>query len=184
MPTLALGALLGYLLGYSFTFMGMDPIYIPTIVTISMTAFFASVVRAQLTGILLIVELTGEVLTGFFETGLVILIVIVIAEIFNTIPIYDSLIDDNLEIEREGKELKEEFVTKVVEEGAFIEGRQIRDILWPHGTTILKIEKGHKDSQFFNDENEIHHGDKYYINIKSYELDVALKQIDELFDKL
>ena len=184
MPTLALGALLGYLLGYSFTFMGMDPIYIPTIVTISMTAFFASVVRAPLTGILLIVELTGEVLTGFFETGLVILIVIVIAEIFNTIPIYDSLIDDNLEIEREGKELKEEFVTKVVEEGAFIEGRQIRDILWPHGTTILKIEKGHKDSQFFNGENEIHHGDKYYLNIKSYELDVALKQIDELFDKL
>ena len=184
MPTLALGALLGYLLGYSFTFMGMDPIYIPTIVTISMTAFFSSVVRAPLTGILLIVELTGEVLTGFFETGLVILIVIVIAEIFNTIPIYDSLIDDNLEIEREGKELKEEFVTKVVEEGAFIEGRQIRDILWPHGTTILKIEKGHKDSQFFNGENEIHHGDKYYLNIKSYELDVALKQIDELFDKL
>lgn len=190
LPMLSLGALMGYLMGYSFTFIGMDPIYISTIVVISMAAFFSSVVRAPLTGILLIVELTGEVLNGFFETGIVIFVSFVMVSLLNIVPIYDSLIDDNLEIEREGKTISSSSISIIVERGSFIDGREIRDILWPDGVSIVSIKhadtsstEDEKNEEYVKGDNIAKPGDEFFLKIKTYFPDIAKMSIEELFIK-
>jgi len=182
--------LMGYLMGYSFTFIGMDPIYISTIVVISMAAFFSSVVRAPLTGILLIVELTGEVLNGFFETGIVIFVSFVMVSLLNIVPIYDSLIDDNLEIEREGKTISSSSISIIVERGSFIDGREIRDILWPDGVSIVSIKhadtsstEDEKNEEYVKGDNIAKPGDEFFLKIKTYFPDIAKMSIEELFIK-
>ena len=189
-PMMALGGLLGFLMGQLFVMMGMDPQYVSTIVVISMTAFFASVVRAPLTGILLVVELTGQVMNGFFETGVVVFFAILITEIFNLDPIYDALLEDNYEIEKDGRDITFTTVKAEVQKGAFADGRHIRDILWPYGLTITKIERKDADiseedneRQYINGEDVLNDGDTIYFNIRTYDIDEVHKELNALLNR-
>lgn len=92
-PMLTLGALLGGLMAKLLIVMGLDPKYFTTVVVIAMTAFFGASVRAPLTAIILIVEITGQ-LSGFLMTGIAIFTAYFIPIMARTAPLYDGLLEN------------------------------------------------------------------------------------------
>ena len=58
---LALGAIIGNGIGvFSNEFLGVNSIYIISFMALGMAGYFASVVKAPITGIVLIMEMTGS----------------------------------------------------------------------------------------------------------------------------
>ena len=79
-PMLAMGALLGAMLGLVFVKLGMDEEYFAAVVVISMTTFFGASVRAPITAIVLVVELSGYQ-SDFLPVAIAIFTAFLVAEI-------------------------------------------------------------------------------------------------------
>ena len=61
-PLLVLGALLGGAYStFAVQYMGLDASYISNMVLLAMAGYFTAIVRAPITGIILIFEMTGQV---------------------------------------------------------------------------------------------------------------------------
>lgn len=97
-PMLVLGALLGGIAAKLLIIIGLDPMYFTTVVVISMTAFFGASVRAPLTAIVLVVEITGQ-LSGFLMTGIAIFTAYFIPLMFKVAPLYDGILDNIIKTE-------------------------------------------------------------------------------------
>ena len=93
LPLLVLGALTGGLFTSIVTpLMGLPTDSIGFYVIIGMAGLFASIVRAPLTGIILISEMTGA-LTNLLPLSLVALVSYITAEALGGVPVYDQLLD-------------------------------------------------------------------------------------------
>lgn len=96
-PMLVVGSLLGSIFGLLFVQFGiLDIKMLPFIATIAMAAHFAAIVRSPMTGMLLVIEMTGAftfmlplVITCFFSY--------MTAELLCSKPIYESLLEQWLE---------------------------------------------------------------------------------------
>ncbi len=91
LPTLMIGAFLGYLTGFVFnTYIGFD-LNLATMALVGMGAFLSAVVRTPLTAVVIVFELTGSyqnILPIMFSVAIADLV----AERFSSLPIYSSLI--------------------------------------------------------------------------------------------
>lgn len=92
-PLLSLGALVGNLYASGLHELGMVDAYTITVFTvIAMSAHFAAIVRAPLTGIFLILEMTGGSIQYLLPIAIVTYIAYFVAEICQSEPIYESLL--------------------------------------------------------------------------------------------
>ena len=94
-----MGSLLGNFYGsilFDLNLVGANEIIVFSM--LAMAAHFASIVRAPLTGMFLIIEMTGGRIDFFLPILIVSLVTYLIAEIFNNEPIYESLL--NLMVEK------------------------------------------------------------------------------------
>ena len=135
-PMLALGACIGALISKLCGVMGMDVIYSDCIVMISMATFFTAVVKAPLTSIVMVVELTWQ-FTLLIPVILGVSIGYMISEVFRLKPLYEAMLetfmdDGKLKLQRYS------YATKV-EEGSIANGQAIRDILWPGNLLIRSV---------------------------------------------
>lgn len=89
-PMLCIGAIIGGFFGKFFMQIGLEPVYYTTIVAIAMTAFFGATVRAPITAVVLIVEITGQ-LNNFLMTALAIFTAFLVPIMLRIPPLYDSL---------------------------------------------------------------------------------------------
>lgn len=143
-PMLVLGALIGLGIGQTMHLL------MPTIVTqpevfavVGMAAYFAAIVRAPLTGVVLITEMTGNywqllhLMTACFCAYLV-------AEHLRDLPIYERLLERDLS--RSGIEIRPEqpmVVEVVVEPGSPFAGKQVRELGLPAGCILVSCRDGH-----------------------------------------
>ena len=86
--------------------MGISPDYVNNFVLLSMAGFFTAVVRAPITGIILIFELTGSV-SQMLSLSVVTIMAYITAMLLKSEPIYDSLLKRileglNLKVEKDG----------------------------------------------------------------------------------
>ena len=142
-PILAMGALEGYLFGaiVHVVFPGLE-ISPHVFATIGMASMLSASVRAPLTGVVLIVEMTQEysllyaLLLGAF-------ISYVLADLMKDKPIYEALLEHSLHRSGELGTLPEETVPVdlVVEPDSFMDGRFVRHLNLPKGTLIVSIER-------------------------------------------
>lgn len=184
-PMLAIGALFGGIFGHLFMKMGMSQIYYKTIVIIAMSAFMGAVVRAPLTAIVLIIEITGQVLSGFFETGIVICLAYFTVELLAVPPLYDIILEGTLREKHKGQEKKIVVYEVIIEDKSYVCGKSIRDILWPAGCIVQKIIKMNKEGTVVsrmdnNGERTIYAGDVYIIQAEVYDVDELKAEIDHL----
>ncbi len=92
-PLLVLGAYIGAIFGtISIHVFGVDMGLINTFIILSMAGIFASIVRAPITGIILIAEMTGT-MEHFIALVFVCIISYVFAYAMKSEPIYESLLD-------------------------------------------------------------------------------------------
>ena len=92
LPMLAIGALIGALMSSAMGEAAMSGLYLPNFVLIGMVGFFAAVVRAPITGAVLITEMAGS-FAHFPAFIFVSFVASMVAAILNTRPIYDYLLE-------------------------------------------------------------------------------------------
>ncbi|MDU1763045.1 MAG: ClC family H(+)/Cl(-) exchange transporter [Anaerococcus vaginalis] len=93
-PLLAMGSLIGNFYGcmlFELNLVGGNEIIIFSM--LAMAAHFASIVRAPLTGMFLIIEMTGGRIDFFLPIIIVSLVAYLLTENFNNEPIYESLLE-------------------------------------------------------------------------------------------
>ena len=143
-PILAIGAGLGALLSFVCKAMGMDPAYTDALIVICMSAFFTTIVKAPITGIVMVVELTWNY-TFLLPTILGVAIGYLTGMLLHTEPIYDELWDQFYE-ELQKEHPQEQFTLKArITESGNAAGRELRDVLWPNGALIVKIVRGDEE---------------------------------------
>ena len=140
-PILAIGAGLGALLSLACEAMGMDAAYADALVMVCMAAFFTTIVKAPITGIVMVVELTWN-FTFLLPVIFGVAIGYLIGLVFRTEPIYDELWDQFLEEQNKERPLKQCTVKVRVTESGNAAGRELRDVLWPSGALIVKVLRG------------------------------------------
>lgn len=137
-PMLAIGAGLGGLMSFLCCKAGMDAAYSDALIMICMATFFTTVVKAPITGTVMTVELTWN-FTFLLPVILGTAVGYVIGGIFRTEPIYDRLLEDFTEGEKEKRKIT---VRLPVCEGSLAAGRAVCDILWPLDSLITQVERG------------------------------------------
>ena len=141
-PMLSIGALIGAILAdFGIALNILDPKYYVSIVCIGMTTFFGASVRAPLTAIVLIVELSNYDAV-FLPPMISIITAFLIAELFGSKPLYDSMLNRLKKIFADYKKVEMEDIDITVVDGAFISGKKISDILWPIDTLVVSIKRG------------------------------------------
>ena len=91
LPLLVLGAVTGGVCAEVLALAGFDQRYITAMVVVAMAGYFSAIVRAPVTGVILITEMTGD-FTCLLPLVLASLIAYLIPEYFGTEPIYVQLL--------------------------------------------------------------------------------------------
>ena len=137
-PVLATGAGLGALLCEGFRGAGMSASAADYIIIITMAAYFTTVVRAPVTGIIMIFEFTGEF--GFLLPALLgVCIGYIIGEVFRTQSVFEKCLDLIVEDQHVQTGAVKRRVVLEVEEGSYAEGRAVRSVLWPAGGMVTEV---------------------------------------------
>lgn len=174
-PVIAIGACIGGLLNCLWVGLGMNATYCDLMIMICLAAFFTTIVRAPLTSIIMICELTGS-FAPLLPVVIAVSVGYIIGEISRTDGIYETL----LEIyERESgiheRAVRERFVL-VLYSGSIADKREIRDVLWPSGTRVVEIARG-EETILPDGSTQLHAGDVLTIVCKTTD---AAKTRDEL----
>lgn len=91
-PLLIVGALIGAVFAMAgVEFFGLAPVYVNNFVLLGMTGFFTAIVRAPLTGIILLFEMSGSI-SQMLSLSIVSVTAYIVATLMRSEPIYDSLL--------------------------------------------------------------------------------------------
>ncbi len=140
-PMLAVGACLGALLSLLCVQMGMDPAYSDVMIMICMATFFTTIVKAPVTGIVMVVELTWS-FTFLLPVVMGVAVGYLVGDVFHTQPIYDKLLEGIVEEQKVREGAKKETVRLRVVKGSTADGRAVRDILWPSDALVIALSRG------------------------------------------
>ena len=129
-PLLIIGGTFGAVFGYiAINYLGINPELFNNFIILSMAGYFTAIVRAPITGIILITEMTGS-FTHLLSLTIVSIIAYIVADLLKSAPIYDSLLE-NLLLKNNINEYhshsnKKLIITNVVHFGSKIEKTYIK----------------------------------------------------------
>jgi len=146
MPILAAGALVGSLFGITVTNFGVPAQYIPDFVVCSMAGALSGSVKAPITSILLMAEMTGS-LVHMLPVAVCSFTALLFSDILKVTPIYEALLERVVENNQEMiKSKKTGALLEVpVEYGSDVAGKMISEVEWPKGMLIVGIHRGAKE---------------------------------------
>ena len=180
-PTLAIGALAAALVAKLLVLLGMPAELSTTIIFLGMCAFIGGTLRAPLTASVLFVELSGQ-FTSLFYVAVVIFVVSLLTEILNQTPFYDKALEEMTEVHHHGKEMQIASFHLTVSPNAFVVGKAVRDIMWPHASVIESI--AHADSDIIEEmddgEQRLYAGDTLTIRVGYYDKEELLALLKAL----
>jgi CIC family chloride channel protein len=145
-PLLVLGALVGLAVGKIGNYFLPAVITLPEVfAVVGMAALFAAVVRAPLTGLMLIIEMTGSyaqmlplLVSCFFAY--------IIAEWLKELPVYEALLERDLSHNKAASSFREPAVMDfIVQAESPFTGRLVRDLGLPAGCILIRCSDGKKE---------------------------------------
>ena len=145
-PLLVLGALIGLGVGQITQLILPAAVPIPGVfAVVGMAAYFTAIVRAPLTGVVLILEMTSN-----YEQMLPLLIscffAYVVAEALRDLPIYEVLLERELLQDEDVSGVTEPIVMDfTVQEGAPFEGKLVRSLGLPAGCILVRCSNGRRE---------------------------------------
>ncbi len=145
-PLLGLGALIGLSVGLISHNLAPDVVPIPAVfAVVGMAAYFTAIVRAPLTGIMLIVEMTGN-----YSQMLPLLVscfcAYAVAEFLKELPIYEALLEKDLNSGGEINHFKEPAVVEFsVQPGSMFSGQLVRSLGLPSGCILVRCSDGKRE---------------------------------------
>lgn len=144
-PLCILGAYLGGIFGNTaINTVGLDAALREEFIILGMAGFFASIVRAPITGIVLMFELTGN-MNNLLPIATVSLISYAAAELLGVTPIYEALLERIIDTKHQEPKFRKtnEKILKsyVVPVGSPIHEKRVMDIDWGKHCLIVSIER-------------------------------------------
>jgi CIC family chloride channel protein len=143
-PLLVIGAYLGLLFGQlTHMLLPSAPVNSAAFAVLGMAALFSSSVRAPLTGIVLIVEMTSNY-EQLYALIVVALVAYLTAEALREPPIYEAMLERDLhKADPAAHGQVEPVLTELfVEPGSYLAGRQVEEIRLPASAVLLSILRG------------------------------------------
>lgn len=175
-PMLAVGAGTGAVLSVAFQAVGMDPALSDYLVIICMSVFFTAIVKAPITGIVMVFELTGE-FTNFLPALLGITVGYLISMLFKTQPIYERSLKAFIEEERGDVPVVRERVEVTVRHSSPADGSAVRNIIWPKDGLVVEIRTPDGSVLVPDGETVLHGGETLVFECET-------SSIEELYDYL
>jgi CIC family chloride channel protein len=145
-PLLVLGALIGLALGQIANYLAPAIVPIPAVfAVVGMAAYFTAIVRAPLTGIMLIVEMTGN-----YSQMLPLLVACfcayAVAEFMKDLPIYEALLERDLNRGGDKYLLEKPVVVDLtIQMDAPFAGREVRFLGLPPGCILVRCSDGKRE---------------------------------------
>lgn len=145
-PLLVLGALLGLGVGEATHLLYPEAVPVPAIfAVVGMAAYFTAIVRAPLTGVVLIVEMTGNY-AQMLPLLVACFFAYIVPEIAGELPIYENLLERDLLRGGAHPDSKEPVVLEVeVEPGSPFDGKRVRDLGLPPGCILIRCQEGSRE---------------------------------------
>lgn len=161
-PLLIIGATIGAVFGsVAIGYLGVDAALYYNFVILAMAGYFTAIVRAPMTGIILIVEMTGS-FSHLLSLTVVSLTAYVITDLLKSAPIYTSLLKNlvyhNGEIEEEKDAYKRVAIEMIVHHGSVSAQKTVREIGFPRHCLLIAVRREGRDLLPKGD-TEIHAGD-------------------------
>lgn len=149
LPLLAIGAIIGNVYGVILVqFFHVNSSFISNFIILAMAGYFAAVVRAPITGIILITEMTGS-FSHLYSLALVSIVAYIVADLLGSKPIYESLLERILHKQGEGAVIGNEKMKSILEFavclGSMLDGKQIKEITWPSDCLIVSVRRGERE---------------------------------------
>lgn len=144
-PLIILGATIGSIYaGISIRYFGLDQNLYNNIIILAMAGYFTAIVRAPITGIVLIMEMTGS-FTHMLPLTVVAVTAYVVADLLKSPPIYEALLE-NLILSENAEDVKESdkkiVVEIIVKHGSKFANRQVKNIKWPGKSLLVEVKQG------------------------------------------
>lgn len=147
LPMLVLGAILGKIYGIILIrFLGITPDYLSHFMVLGMLGFFVAVVRAPITGAVLILEMTGNI-NHLFALVTVSVVAYYITECLKLEPIYEILFEKmpkDIPCETGTVEKKTVISVPIATESE-LDGKRICDTYWDEDVLVVAINKSEKE---------------------------------------
>ena len=181
-PLLVLGALVGNFVGLVLAkYLGIPDTYIVNFIVLAMAGHFASIVKAPITAILLISEMTGS-LNHLLSLAVVVIVSQLTSDILNSAPIYESLLSRILAKginKYEGRVGKKTLIEISVQVYSELDDKEIKDITWPKDCLVVSIYRGEKEILPKGD-TKIHAGDLLVIMTNENNASLLLEDMVEM----
>lgn len=147
-PLLVLGALTGAIYGKLLVgLFNLNPEYINNFAILAMAGYFTAIVRAPITGSILITEMTGS-FSHLLSVSVICLAAYATADLLKSEPIYESLLENLLKNNK--NEFTGESKNKIILEipvyvDSQMDGRVIKDIKLPKECLLVGVRRGSKE---------------------------------------
>lgn len=148
LPLLVIGALTGSVYGHLMVnLFGANPLYLNNFLILAMAAYFTAIVKAPVTGSILITEMTGS-----FHHLLALITVSMTAYIVSDLlkgqPVYEALLERTLsgkKREEHAQNNKKTILEIAVDMGSPVVGKIIKNIAFPAGCLLVNIKRGESE---------------------------------------
>ena len=137
-PLLVIGGLIGSIGGnIAVAHLGLNQSLFNNFIILAMAGYFAAIVRAPFTGVILLLEMTGS-FVDLLPLALVAILAGTVADLLESAPIYESLLKSQMSTMKiessESDDSKKITLETVVHEGAPLSNKLVRDIEFPRGS--------------------------------------------------
>jgi H+/Cl- antiporter ClcA len=181
-PTLTFGAMVASLVSDALIALNLiDARYYVILIVIGMVSFLSASSRTPITAIAFAFEAlcgAGNIIPVIFG----VVISYIIAEISGDESFADTVIEARTEAAHDGKTAIIVDEHWRVRKGSFIDGKEIRDVLWPPTCQVLSIDR--KRSRVFHRSlYEIQEGDLIHLHYQTYNPDEMKEMLTSIFGK-
>jgi len=149
LPLLSIGALIGGIYGLVLVnLLHVNKSFLSTFIILAMAGYFTAIVRAPITGTILVTEMTGS-FNMLLSIAMVSITAYIIADLLGSKPIYESLLErflhrkqSELSVERNERKSILEFAICL---GSVLDGKEIKDVRWPSNSLLVAVKRsGHE----------------------------------------
>lgn len=169
LPILALGSLLGLLIGSIFEQVGIvTSADLPLFIVIGMAGYFGAISKAPLTGIILVTEMVGD-MSQLMPLGLVTLSAYIVMDLLKGAPIYEAMLERILP-EHASETSKATYIEIPVSEK--IAGQRVCDLNLPEGVLITG-QINHGRSEIVHGQTVLYLGNTIHLVVRTHQIDAV-----------
>ncbi|MGI6258138.1 MAG: ClC family H(+)/Cl(-) exchange transporter [Anaerovoracaceae bacterium] len=144
LPLLALGAIMGNLFGVLVIDLGIPREFLLHFIVLAMAGHFAAIVKAPITGMILVIEMTGS-FAQLLPLTVVVFTALITSDLLRVPPVYEMLLEDILKgktTSDEGQGEKKTLIELPVHVGSQVEGKCISQVPWPENCLVVSVYRG------------------------------------------